>query len=451
MFKFFLSRSKTLLKEKRFVFPAQNAAELVPAWSSYLTDCCPVLGKWFVNALVRIFYGNRLFLRWAYRRQKKIVSQEKKAGLILVVADLNIGDAINLQVACTTLKQLFPDREIHYAINHKAHELLAHHPDIDRVIPVFSGAAIPTDEDIAKLMDLSGNSNYTMIFNFCPFFTEKTFSGSKARFLSHYPLTIEIANNELRGKPVHQLRLKIFNYLTLLFPEATQKFNPVMKDAAVYLEEALVSEARKFLERQGLSGKEKLVLFNPDATSRYTRFPKEEQVRLLEKLLKSDAVTHLLMGSGFVFQHVEHELLEALGSDLSSKVTIIPKSFSLATYAALIDACAVYISNDTGPLHLAATRKKRQDQRPLRNRTAIYAIFGATPARIYAYDSTDVQFIPAPQDAPSRVFVSQSRCRNITCVNKLSKKCKTVHCFDGLDPEQMSGEIIRYLKTIVWN
>ncbi|MBN2614410.1 MAG: glycosyltransferase family 9 protein [Bacteroidales bacterium] len=447
MFKFFLSRSKALLKEKRFVFPAQNAAELIPAWSSYLTDCCPVLGKWFVNGLVRIFYGNRLFLRWAYRRQRSVAAREKIPGPILVVADLNIGDAINLQVACTTLKQLFPDRKIHYAINHKAFGMLTHHPDIDRVIPIFSGAAIPTDEDIVKLNEISGQSDYTLIFNFCPFFTSETFSESGASVLNHYPLTMEIANNELRGKPVHHLRPKIFHYLTLLFPEATQKYHPVLKDAAVYLDEESMGIARAFLKEHGLLGKEKLVLFNPDATSRYTRFPKTEQIRLLENLLKSETVVHLLLGSGFVFQHVEQELLQKLGTDLAQKVTIIPKIFSLETYAALIDACDLYVTNDTGPLHIAATRKNTHDRHPLRNRTAVYAIFGATPAHIYAYDSTGELYFPAPQDAPSRVFVSESKCRNVTCVNKLSKKCKTVRCFDGLNPELMADEMIRYLKN----
>ena len=447
MFKFFLSRYKSLLKEKKIVFPTENAAELVPAYSSYLTNCCPVLGKIITNGMVKLFYGNRLFLNWSYRQQKKVVRSQKEKGNLLVVGDLNIGDAINLQVACTTLKQLFPDKVIHYAINHKAYPLLNNHPDIYEVLPVFSGAPVPTHEDVVRLKKEVEATDYEMVFNYCPFFTDHTFSHSNAKVLNHFPLTMEIAYNELRNRKVNHLRLKIFESLTYVFADLSARHQPVLKDAEVYLHDVALEEAERFLKAHNLWEKQHLVMFNPDATSQFTRFPEAEQVQLLKQLLDHEAVTHLLMGSGFIFRDAEKALLDKLGAKRRQKITIVPKKFALSTYAALLDHCDLYITNDTGPLHLAATRKKTQHGKVLRNQTAIYAVFGATPARIYAYDSDRKAYLPAPQDAPSRVFVSESPCRNITCINKLSKRCHTVRCFEGLDTKQMADEMIEFLKS----
>lgn len=446
MFKFFLSRYKSIRQGKKNVFPVKNAAEIAPLFSSYLTNVWPVGGRVITDWIVRLLFGNKIFLKLAYKRQKTTVLYREQVKSILVVGDLNIGDALNLQVACQTLKQLFPEKEVHYAINKNPFSLVNGNPDIDKTFPIFSGSAIPNREDIQKLKELVRKNDYGLIINFCPFFIRETFATSKALVINHYALTMEIAYTELQTQEVNHLRWKVFVYLTRLFPEETAKYHPVLKDVPVFIGKESLVEAQKFLNGLGLLGKNGIVMFNPDATSPFTKFPLNQQAQLLKKLLGSAKVDHLLLGSGFVFKGVENEILEKLGKE-KKKVTVVPNHFSLETYAALLDYCDVYITNDTGPLHLAATRKRDFQGKLLRNKTAIFSIFGATPARIYAYDSINPLYFPAPQDAPSHVFVSQSLCRNILCINKLSKRCKEVHCFDGLYPEAMADKIISYLKN----
>jgi len=450
MFKYFLSRDKALLKGKKFVFPGVNAADIVPVLSSYLTNCCPGIGKTMTNGFIKFVYGNRIFLRWVYKRQLKTISLNTDPFPILVVADLNIGDAINIQVACQTLKQLFPEREVHYAMNKKTYSLIDSNPDIDRTFPIFSGAAIPTDDDVERLKMLMKASDYSLIFNFCPFFVTETFDGFKRRVLNHYPLTMGIAHDELKTQNVNHLRKKIFMYLTQLFPEETTKNQVILKDVSVFLGEDSLNLVQDFLKSKGLYGKKGIVLFNPDSTSPFTKFPLNKQVEMVQELLKG-GVQHLLISSGFVFKGVEDEILNQICASDAGKCIIVPKEFSLDSYAALQDQCDVYITNDTGPLHLAASRKNNKQANLLRNKTAIFSIFGATPARVYAYGSDNPLFFPAPQEAPSHVFISNSRCRNITCINKLSKRCSTVRCFDGLKPQDMAEEILMYLKGNVWN
>lgn len=131
------------------------------------------------------------------------------------------------------------------------------------------------------------------------------------------------------------------------------------------------------------------------------------------------------------------------------RLTLVPKTMNLDAYAALIDCADIFISGDTGPLHIGAARKvSRTGNRKFRNKTYVVSVFGATNARMSGYDSTNPLFPPADQDVPSRCYVSESPCRNITCMNKMSKTCKTVRCFEFLDIEKILADIRAHLQTV---
>jgi hypothetical protein len=138
--------------------------------------------------------------------------------------------------------------------------------------------------------------------------------------------------------------------------------------------------------------------------------------------------------------------MDSISDERLRKKIAIVNHIPIDAYGAIIDSCDVFIAGDGGPLHFAATRKLDVDGKELRNRTAILTVHGATDSRIYGYDSQLPNHTRANQDAPSKVFAAQPSCRNITCVNKWGKFCKTVRCFDGLEPSTISDYVISYLK-----
>src|SRR5581483_9774027 len=168
----------------------------------------------------------------------------------------------------------------------------------------------------------------------------------------------------------------------------------------------------------------------------------EFQASLLSQILKRDCT--VLFGTAFVHKDIEKKLLDNLSTDEKKRVVIVPSTLPIDAYAALVDFADVFISGDTGPLHIAAARKfSKTGAMKFRNKTFVISVFGATPARMSGYDSTNPLFPPANQDAPSRTYVAESPCRNITCVNKMAKTCKNVRCFDVLNV----SEIVRDIKT----
>jgi hypothetical protein len=99
---------------------------------------------------------------------------------------------------------------------------------------------------------------------------------------------------------------------------------------------------------------------------------------------------------------------------LQKKWTIVPLSFPLDSYGALVDFFDGYITGDTGPLHIAAAEKRLvSGQQKFKNSTAIFSIFGVTPARIYGYDSHRDGFLAAHQKAPSFYLYFRKHPENI--------------------------------------
>jgi ADP-heptose:LPS heptosyltransferase len=168
--------------------------------------------------------------------------------------------------------------------------------------------------------------------------------------------------------------------------------------------------------------------------------------RLLEGLAQTPC--KILLGEGHTDQGIGLELLLTLPLWKRDSVVLVPSSLSLEAYTALIDWSDVFISGDTGPLHLAAAWKSdREGRHGFRNRTAVLSIFGATPPRFSGYDSAP-GFMESEQRAESHSYQSVSTCRNLTCMHKMAKDCDASGCFQDLDVEQIITHAQNLLKRV---
>jgi hypothetical protein len=221
-----------------------------------------------------------------------------------------------------------------------------------------------------------------------------------------------------------------------------------LKGVTMTLSDKAIEEARSFLNENQIRIQEPILFMNPDTASPFTRVPFDDQLDLLKRF--AQMASQILLGTAFVAKGIEGQLMEKLEPEVRSKITVVPTSMSLDGYTALVDFADVFVSGDTGPLHMAAARKvSRSGNFKFRNRTFVVSIFGATPARYAGYDSKDPLYLPANQDVQSRVYVSESPCRNVTCVNKMYKTCKMVRCFEVLDVENIAVDIKLHLAELL--
>jgi ADP-heptose:LPS heptosyltransferase len=410
-------------------------------FTSALTDRFPRTGaKLFDSSLVPLV-GNSLLRRYSIKHNRRRLDKARGFRKIVVLPDIHIGDAIITQAAVSALRDFFPDAEIDYVVKKTAAGLIMGNPDISSLIPLFTGATVPVKSDLRGLSALLYTRSYDVCINFNPFLGDGPIFPPGLAVVHFLDYTSFLVRNEFHPTvPNHflyQIRQFIYELLLAFFPpRRTAAFGGV----PLSLAENAVEEAEHFLKINGLPDGRPILFFNPDTASRFTRLPFSQQMELLSCL--TDLSRPILVGAGHDEKNIGVRLKDSLPPQRRREIRIIPTTLSLEAYSALIDFASAFISGDTGPLHAAAARKVSTSRsRVFRNRTSIYCLFGATPSRMSGYDSSQHGFFPANQDAPSHTYVAGSPCRNITCVNKMYKSCKTVRCFESMDLKALLSDI----------
>ncbi len=412
----------------------------------WTTDRAPSFGpKVFQPAFVGLF-GSRMvsgfFLR-KYQRQweslrAKLLSSEADSTRhkILLLADVCIGDSVLDAECLKILRQTFPFAEIHYGCHKTGGELIEGMPGVWVHNIIVGDRGFPTEQDISRLQSLFAEERFSVVLNMGPFLGKDAL-GSDAQMIQLYvPFAAYVFRAWKQNRYRHISYLSRAFFSEFLAVGSTSIHGTSLKGEhreplntnTVYLSRAALSLAKTFLDDWYILPNSGIVFFNPDATSQFGQIPFEVQATLLRKVTELEQISAVLIGKAYTSVDIEQGLIATLSDVLKKKVHIVPH-IPIEAYTALIDASDMYISGDTGPLHIAACRKLGEDNRPLRNRTAVIAIYGATDSRMYGYDSEQPFHAPANQDVPSRSFSAPAPCRNITCVNKFGKSCTEVRCF----------------------
>jgi len=416
--------------------------------SSLLTDFSPRMGAWLLNTMITGLLDNQFLIKIGMQKNIYRLKHIKEFRKILVIGDLNIGDAINLQASISALRDFIPDAEIDYMINRAALSLIEGNPEISQLWPVFSGPPFPSAKDLRSMEQIVSKKRYNVIFNFCPFFKEYRLFPKGQKVINYAALVAILVRNEKDLTDKNHIVHQAHQFIHALFSGfMIAKRKEPFKGITLTLSDSAIEQARIFLKSNNLFKDGPLMFYNPDTSSPFTRVPLGLQVSIITKL--AQLPYRIILGAGHTAKNIELSLLSHLSLPQRKKITIIPPSMPLDCYAVLIDFSDLFITGDTGLLHIAGAHKvARSKNYNFRNKTAIFSIFGATPARIYGYDSELSGFFPANQEAPSHVYISESPCRNITCINKMAKTCKTVRCFQFIDTEKIVSDIRLYLSIV---
>lgn len=411
--------------------------------TSIVTEILPSSGAKILDVVFKNLLGNKVLLLFLNNLAAGQISRVKEFKRILVVSDLNIGDAIICSSGVTALRRIFPDAEIDYVIKKSTTDFFSGNPEISNLFPIFEGAPYPTEDDLSKLKHIIKSKKYDLAVNYSPMIDAKIYG--KISVINYSLITAQLVRNEMFAETINNISYRAYHLISDLFPGYLREGNnDRFEGTSIYLSNDAIETANRFLLSNNVSNNYPVIMFNPEASARYTRLPFNVQVDLLKRLTELECT--ILLGSGHVEKDIEQKLLLSLPDENRERIVIVPSTFKLDAYTALIDLSDIYLTGDTGPLHLAAARKySSSDGSSLRNKTAIFSIFGGTPSRIYGFDSKTNGFMAANQDAPSRAFIAPSPCRNITCINKLAKTCKTVRCFESLDIEEIVSETANHL------
>lgn len=410
----------------------------------FLTSISPELLDKSLIFLAR----NKSLARWMSRAEQRKLRGLSRPKKILVVPDINIGDALLLQSFIQKIKDCFPDSQIHYIYQYKAHPLIKNNPYIENQYPLFKGKGIPASSDTAHLLHLLKSVDYDIIFNICPYFSPKLFRSAGRRALHSIRLMAEIIKSYAEKDNTAHLAHRAGEYAADLAEKISGKKCSQRAGSHYqtyfFADEEVIQKTEKAIRMLHVDTKKTTILFNPDSASLYTFIPFALQLDLLEGILSLETVEQLLINCGRTFKHIEKSILNSLPEKLKEKIIIIPENIPIDVYAALSDHAKMFISGDTGPMHIAAAHKiLLESPGYFNNATALVGIFGGTSSKIYGYDSFSDSHLSPSQNAPAKVFEGRPSCKNLTCIDKIYKKCKQIRCFEGVN----CSEILHYIES----
>lgn len=154
-----------------------------------------------------------------------------------------------------------------------------------------------------------------------------------------------------QGRPIHQ----IFYYLDLLHltgvsPTDYLQSPDFRPDIRLRPTDEGQRQAAELLDEMGVSSESLLVGLNPGATfGPAKRWLSDRYAELADRLIQRMGATILILGSAS-----ERAIADAIQSEMRERAVILSGLTSLESLTALLSRCALFVTNDSGPMHLAA-------------------------------------------------------------------------------------------------
>lgn len=267
---------------------------------------------------------------------------------ILIIRLSSLGDIILTTPLIEAIKKKDPDAKIDYLVKKEFAEILRGNPHLNRIIPFDSkGLDKGLSGLLSKIKDLrkEGYSHIIDIHN-----------TPRSRIISGLiPGTITLRYNKqalkrrlLRwGFKVNTVHT-IDAYLGALAPLGPPGIEEGDKCPRIYLEKKEKEKAEQLLKENGLDQAKVLLGINAGAKWPTKMWPKERFIAVTKKTADELGAKVLIFGGP-----EESELSEDIAVEIGEAALSIAGKTSLKESAALIAKCTLFLSNDSGPMHMA--------------------------------------------------------------------------------------------------
>jgi len=265
---------------------------------------------------------------------------------ILVRAPNWIGDSLLAVPALQSLSQNYPESEVWVAAKDWVKDLFISFPFISGIIPLADRADLKTLRSTAQKLKgeafdtgllLTNSFGSALLFALARIPNRWGYATDGRRFL----LTRGVAPHA-PGKTVHQARF----YLDLVSALDMTTLAPAL---SFPLGEEEVHGAKELLASLGISPGPPLIILNPGGYfGSAKRWPPERFGALAALLQEREQAQVVIVGS-----QSEAPLAELIVDALVTKPVILTGRTSLRQLAAVISLADLFVTNDSGPMHLA--------------------------------------------------------------------------------------------------
>lgn len=275
----------------------------------------------------------------------------EKIERILIIRLAPLGETVLTTPVVRALRLHFQNAYIAYMVAPTREDLVSANPHLNEVLTYH--ASVP------KLVSQIARRKFQMAVVLQP-----TFRLVLHTFLAQIPFRVGFETNTGRKK---LLNLAVPNNTA---QHETQRYLDVVRalgvevvdnEPEVFVDSAGIAWVNNFLENQMLNNSTPIIGLNPGAATAYRRWHASNFATLGDRLHEAYGA-HIVITTG----PQEGELADQVAKQMTYPPVIVNQTTPMQL-AALLQRCRLYVSNDTGPMHLSTAVK-----------TPTIALFGAS-------------------------------------------------------------------------
>ncbi|MCX5709891.1 MAG: lipopolysaccharide heptosyltransferase II [Candidatus Omnitrophica bacterium] len=270
---------------------------------------------------------------------------------ILIVRTDRIGDALLSTPVIKAIRSAYPQSYIAMMVAPAARDIIEGNPYLDEVIiydkdsrhkslPAsmrFAGSLAKKHFDLALILHPTNRAHMVTYFAGIP---RRIGYDRKMGFL----LTDRLHHTKQLGEK-HEMEyaLDLVRYLGIE-PKDKDLFMPIKKESEEW--------ADKFLHSEGITKNDKLLAIHPAASCISRIWPQERFAQLADKLAGKYGFKVLII-AGSDPEHIN--IARRVTEKMKQPAVNLSGKISLSQLASVLKRCQLYVSSDTGPMHIAST------------------------------------------------------------------------------------------------
>lgn len=316
-----------------------------------------------------VFFGKIFF---AFKN-KKIPKNPKK---ILIMRSGGIGDVLMSTPLVKSIRKHYKKAEITYFVGNWSKDVLKDNPNIDKIFNYDDLIIIKLKIfKILKLIKQTRKKKFDLIFNL-----EKSWHWAILSFLFGIPARIgfnrlgEGFANTLTV-PFNGSKYELEYYLDLA---KLLNIKILTHDMEIYLTKKEKETAKKFIKNNKLKNKKLIGIApggaeNPAQQAFIKRWPLENYVKLINKITKKNKKACIILFGG----NNDVKTCKQIKEKSNNKIINTAGKLTIKQSAALMKKCKIFITHDSGPMHLAGAVK-----------VPLITLFGPTQSERFAPRNT---------------------------------------------------------------
>jgi heptosyltransferase III len=339
----------------------------------------------------------------------------KPKNLLLIRTD-RIGDVILSLPLAEIIKKHYPDCRITFLLRDYTKDLAQSNPFIDEILVLKE---IDGEIDIKSNLSMLKEKHFDTCITVYPTLKIAWLmfrTGIRNRIGSGYRWYSILFNKKVfehrKYADKHELEYNVNLLKEIGIDETITKDNVHF---FIDIDEAVDNKVSQVMIDNGINLDEPVVIVHPGSGGSAVDLPIEKFRQLVEKLVESN-VRVLVTGSD-----AEKELCAYLV--INSSVKNFAGKFSLKELVALINKADVFVSNSTGPIHIAAALNKFT--------VGFYPHLRACLPKRWG-----------PYSNKSKIYMPESDCEDCK-----KKQCTKVECMNTINIEKVSSDILEIIRS----